>query len=31
MADSSQLVVRFVKRAGQPEMSVAEVLEGKGR
>ena len=31
MADSSQLLVRFVKRAGQTELSVAEVTEGKGK
>ena len=31
MADSSQIIVRFVKRAGQAEMSVADVAEGKGR
>lgn len=31
LADSTQLIVRFVKRAGQAEMSVAEVIEGKGK
>ncbi|MBI3861687.1 MAG: hypothetical protein HY290_07310 [Planctomycetia bacterium] len=31
LADSSQIIVRFVKRAGQTELTVAEVIEGKGR